>query len=590
MNGSVMDAEFPAGKFDKYLMVSDGNRQMYEVMGEYVYSPLYKMVCDDDVRKLSDALADCDENESVNICVRLIGDGGEYEKFILDICKCADEDKFMIEFQNVSVCERRLKKISEKLSFLRDFLTVGGQFYFMYRPQDNHFYMFWMDYEQEVVVFDDNVDEWAERMVREGFVVGQDKVVFDAFCQALCGADRSQSFTFHGSILTKGGNEDAYKVRFVPRSREDGNLVLGVWTIVNERTGNEIDDYVAGTYVDALTDILNKRAITDYAVSAVAAGEKIALIMMDIDNFKEINDTYGHLFGDQVIAATAGVIKKVIGEGGVAGRMGGDEFMIVLKDFNDELDLRNYLRGIKLNIAALFQDRLGSNRITCSIGAARSDTDGGSYKDLFRIADKALYIAKQKGKNRYIIYKKEKHGQFNISGNDYDMVEIRDSFYAEKDLLKLNELLSETVLHGSSVLPQLLKHAAYTLTVDRMIVTWGRERSVLAVHPAEDQWEDEELKLFESDAYRELFQGDMLTITNTNMLEYSMPDIYAVFRKNNVLSVMQHILRDENGGYMGMVIAQECVNLKHFPKLAVQLFENMCRIVNAVLIKETLDN
>lgn len=590
MGKSVMDAVFPAGKFDKYLMVSDGNRQMYELMGEYVYSPLYKMVCDEDVQKLKEALSDCGENGSADLCVRLIGAGGEYEKFILDICRCADEDKFLIEFQNISVGEKQLRKISEKFFFLRDFLTVGGQLYFVYKPQDNRFCLFWMDYEQQVIVFEDDADEWAEKMVREKFVEGQDKVVFEAFCQAMRSADRSQSFTFHGSILTKGGNRDAYKVRFVPRYHEGGELVLGVWSIVNERTGNEIDDYIAGTYVDSLTEILNKRAITDYAVAAVAAGEKIALIMMDIDNFKEINDTYGHLFGDQVIAATAGVIKKVIGEGGVAGRIGGDEFMIVLKDFSDELDLRNYLRGIKLNIASLFQDRLGSNRITCSIGAARSDTDGGSYKDLFRIADKALYIAKQKGKNRYIIYKKEKHGQFNISGNDYDMVEIRETFYAEKDLNKQNELLSELVLRGSSVLPQLLKHAAYTLTVDRMIVTWGRERRILAVHPAEEQWEDDELKLLESDAYRELFQGDMLTITNTNMLEFSMPDIYAVFRKNNVLSVMQHILRDENGGYMGMVIAQECVNLKHFPKIALQLFENMCSIINAVLIKEADKN
>ena len=51
------------------------------------------------------------------------------------------------------------------------------------------------------------------------------------------------------------------------------------------------------------------------------------LAMIDIDNFKNINDTYGHLFGDQVIAAVAGVIKKVIGENGAAGRIGGDEFM-----------------------------------------------------------------------------------------------------------------------------------------------------------------------------------------------------------------------------------------------------------------------
>lgn len=587
MDKLVIDVLYPAGRFDKFLMVVDGNRQMYDLMGKYVYSPLYKMVRDTDIQRFNAALEECDKQESVDECIHLINAQGEYEKYILSMRRDTEGDtSYYIEFQNVSRCAKQLEIMDRRLRFLRDFLTVSGQFFFVYRPRDNHFYLFWMDYEQEVAVYGGDVDEWAEKMVREKLVVGQDKMIFEAFCRAMHNADRSQSFTFHGNILTKGGNRDAYRIRFLPRNFDNGERVLGVWSIINEQTGNEIDDYIEGTYVDSLTKILNKRSITEYAQTAVEEGEKIALIMMDVDNFKDINDTYGHLFGDQVIAAVAGVIKKVIGENGAAGRIGGDELMVVLKNSEDELDLRNYLRGIKINVAALFQDRLGSNRITCSIGAARSGIDSDNYKDLFRIADKALYIAKQKGKNRFIIYKKEKHGQFNMSDNDYDMVEIRDSFYSEKDLRKFNELLAEVVLQGSSVLPKLLEHAVHTLMVDRIIVTWGEKRDVIAVYPIEYLWEAEELTAFERGEYRELFKDDMLTITNTNMLEFSMPDVYAAFRKNNVLSVMQHLLRDENGECIGMIVAEECVDFKHFPKLAVQLFENMCCVVNAVLVKE----
>lgn len=592
MSESAINMVYPAGSFDKTLMVVDGNKQIFDLMGEYVYFPLYKMVREKDIQRLEAALEECSEEESIDELVCLINAAGVYEKFILCIRRCVNEEKYYIVFKNVSISERRLETINERLSFLRDFLTLSGQFLFIYRPEDNRFYMFWMNYEQEIAVYDGDADEWADKMVREKLVAGQDKEIFDAFCQAMRGADRSQSFTFRGSILTKGGNKDTYRIKFLPRSYGDEKLVLGLWTIINEQTGNGIDDYVEGTYMDSLTKILNKSSITEYAETALASGEKVALIMMDIDNFKDINDTYGHLFGDQVIAAAADIIKKVIGESGAAGRIGGDEFMIVLKDFEDELDLRNYLRGIKTNVAALFQGRLGGNRLSCSIGAAQSGIDSDDYKNLFRIADKALYIAKQKGKNRFIIYKKELHGQFNMSDDDYDMVEIRDSFYSEKDLHTFNKLLAETVLHGSSVLPQLLEHAVHTLMVDRLVVIWGEKRSVIAAYPLEYNWTENENRpeIFEEGPYGEMFRDDMLTITNTNMLEFSIPEVYAVFRKNNVLSVMQHLLRDADGSCKGMVIAEECVNLKHFPQIAVQLFENMCHIINVVLIKENLDN
>ena len=100
------------------------------------------------------------------------------------------------------------------------------------------------------------------------------------------------------------------------------------------------------------------------------------------------------------------------------------------------------------------------------------------------------------------------------------------------------------------------------------------------------QGTEKERTLLENQAYLELFQGDMYMITNTNMLEFTLPDAYGVFRDNGVRSVMQHLLRDMDGNLAGMVLAEECVNLKHFPKLAVQLFENMSKIINAVLLKE----
>lgn len=589
MKGSALTEEYPAGRFDNTLMVQDGNRQVFELLGEYLYSPLYKMVPQKDIKRLKAAVAGCSEEESIDECVQLINAQGEYEKYIVSVRKYSSEGDYYIEFQNVSVNKQQTKSLKNRLLVANDFLSVAGGFFFTYTLRTNCFHMFWVNNEQKIDVYDIDFDEWIDKMTRDNLVTGQDREVFDAFCTALRRAEHSHEFSFHGCILTKGGNRDAYRIKFFPRSYDEEAVVVGSWTIINEQTGNEVEDYVEGSYVDPLTRILNKRAITEYAEEAAASGEKIALVMVDIDNFKEVNDTYGHLFGDQVIAATADIAKKVVGENGAVGRIGGDEFMAVLKSYKDELDLRNYLRTIKTSVASLFQDRLNGSRLSCSIGAARAGIDADDYKGLFRIADKALYIAKQKGRNRFIIYKPELHGQFNVSGDNYDMTEIRDSFYSDKDMNKLNGLLADTIINGSRRQNGLLKHAAHTLMVDRLVIVWGGKREVLAAYPPDYQLEGNNQQLLEGSQYLEMFKDDTLVITNVNMLEYSMPELYALYRRNGVLSLMQHLLRDREGRCIGMMIAEECTNMRHFPKLAVQLFENMCCIVNAVLIKEDFD-
>lgn len=585
---ATIDAIFPAGRFDKFLMLIDGNRQVYDFMGSYVYFPLYKIILEEDIERLEKAIGKCEEPDagSVDECIHILNDQGEYDRFLVSIEDCHDSRHYRIEFQNISYGERKLSQVNEKCFMMQDFLTVSGKVYFEYKMDQDMFRMFWMDYEQVIELYHLPLDEWVAEVIQKEMVTGRDRDIFEAFCKALRQVERTQYFSFHGNIITKGGTPDAYKIKFIPRVRSGEKTVIGTWSVINEQTGNDVDDFVEGTQVDSMTRILNKKAIAEYGEAAVNAGDQVAIVMMDVDNFKTLNDTYGHLFGDKVIIAVAEVIKKTVGENGATGRVGGDEFMLVIRDFGDEVGLRNYLRTIKTNVAALFQDKLGINRISCSIGASRSGIDSDQYKDLVRIADKALYIAKQKGKNRFIIYLEEKHGRFHMADEGYDMMEIRDSFYSEKDLNRWNVLLADVVLHGSSRLAPLLEHAVMTLTIDRLIVLWGKELSMTAISSMGHQGTEKERTLLENQAYLELFQGDMYIITNTNMLEFTLPDAYGVFRDNGVRSVMQHLLWDKDGNLAGMVLAEECVNLKHFPKLAVQLFENMSKIINAVLLKE----
>ncbi len=582
-----IEAIYPVGRLDKGLLVVGGNKRMYEFVGEYIYSPLYKLVLEKDVDRLKNAVSLCDlQPEDVEECVHFINGRGGYDTYLVILRRAGNFDGYEIELQNVSENIGQIEKISSRLGMLRDYLTVSGSALFSYRPADGWFKLFWMDYEQEVEICDMPFEQWREQIVGNKQVSEKDREVFDSFCEAVKSGNQEQVYIFRGNILNGGKSEETYRVKIQSRMYGCQKRVLGVWSVIRKRAGNTTDVYTEGNHLDSMTKMLNRKGIMEYAEAKVAKGADAAVIMLDIDNFKNVNDTFGHPFGDAVITAVADVIKKVVGNSGVAGRVGGDEFMVILNNCGDELTLRNHLRGIKMNVAALFPDKVGNNRITCSIGVSRNNVDSDNFKELYRIADKALYLAKEKGKNRYIIYKPELHGVLRISEANEDLTDIKEAFYSERDLNTFNRSLADLVLQGSGELPEVLEQMAHVLTVSRVQVFWGEERQSVAAWPLTLMENPCDAFCYEKEEYRELFQNDMLQIGNVNKLEYIMPEIYGMYRENKVCSILQHYLRDGKGEIRGFVTVEECSQIRDFPKLAMQIFESMCKVLNAVLLRE----
>ena len=202
---------------------------------------------------------------------------------------------------------------------------------------------------------------------------------------------------------------------------------------------------------DSLTGLVDKADITRIAQERIddrrLQGTTLAIV--DIDYFKNVNDTYGHQFGDVVIKRVAEIISTEVGNCGIAGRFGGDEFLIVFYNIEDEAALRKDLRRIKKMVSETFPDKGvdGQTPLTLSIGTATFSKDADSYDDIFMLADYCLYMAKDKGRNRYVIYTPEKHG---------NLEEIRDKAMTSKKFNDRGELsygdmlisMFDTVLHG----------------------------------------------------------------------------------------------------------------------------------------------
>lgn len=165
---------------------------------------------------------------------------------------------------------------------------------------------------------------------------------------------------------------------------------------------------------DSLTGMIDKSDIIRIARERIDDRrlEGTTLVIIDLDFFKNINDSFGHQFGDVVIKKIADIISNEVGTSGISGRFGGDEFFVVLYNIQTEEELRAILKGIKSKVSATFPDKGldKDNPLSVSIGAAVFPKDADNYDDLFMLADHCLYLAKAGGRNRYIFYRQDKHG------------------------------------------------------------------------------------------------------------------------------------------------------------------------------------
>ncbi|MCR4823681.1 MAG: diguanylate cyclase [Treponema sp.] len=164
--------------------------------------------------------------------------------------------------------------------------------------------------------------------------------------------------------------------------------------------------------VDALTTLLNKNAMQEHSSAFLEEKDKetfCALFMLDLDNFKMVNDTLGHLAGDKAIKDAAKKLSLIFSEKDFISRFGGDEFCILLR-VNENMGKETFMRVVNekaKNLCLLLKEKYYDEKdiveVSASVGIALCPENGTTYKDLFHSADDALYQVKQNGKNGWKI-------------------------------------------------------------------------------------------------------------------------------------------------------------------------------------------
>jgi diguanylate cyclase (GGDEF)-like protein/PAS domain S-box-containing protein len=219
--------------------------------------------------------------------------------------------------------------------------------------------------------------------------------------------DRPLVGTIESVLLPNGRHAWALTTK-MPMHDKDGNVVgvTGITREINEIRQVEMALQHLATH-DSLTDLPNRYLMLDRLNQLLArargSGVPFAILYMDIDGFKAINDEHGHEFGDVLLKTVAQRLAKNVRHGDTVARMGGDEFVVVLDMVAQAREADVVAQHVRAALAKAITVQRRRVHVTVSIGVAFFPDNGGDVDTLLKSADYAMYLAKRDGGNRYVV-------------------------------------------------------------------------------------------------------------------------------------------------------------------------------------------
>ncbi|MDO4563527.1 MAG: GGDEF domain-containing protein [Clostridia bacterium] len=174
---------------------------------------------------------------------------------------------------------------------------------------------------------------------------------------------------------------------------------------------------------DSLTQILNRGAAQSYisrVLKNIDSMTKTAFFLVDLDNFKQVNDMLGHAEGDETLKSAARELRRLFRSTDLVGRLGGDEFVVFLKNFSDEQFVTKKAEAICRALKGTFKSGAQSVTVTCSVGVTIVYNTSVTFDELYRISDASLYKVKNEGKSGYVLTHVQED---NIKSEDYVVVD-----------------------------------------------------------------------------------------------------------------------------------------------------------------------
>lgn len=528
---------------DRFYLTSVTNRAFNDYFGNATYGCITEFVNPDEKESFIEFI-DGFSGEETEKCFLLKNSDGEYRLNLVKLTAFEGEpvlrniDIEMVDIDSVVEVNYR---ICDDISRERVIMGLTGEYVFTYSELTGDIKIVRYEASSREVIVRLPLDEWREYMA-DGRVAMEDMVELDSlincirtymsdFCVKLTTSMRTlgkvmEKVKFIGTVYTKYTGENIVTGRIV---LADGvNSMGNIVEVVDELT------------MDSLTKVYNKKTITEYASRLVKQDtvNRIGIAILDIDYFKQVNDRYGHLYGDKVLTRVAKKLKEVVGEDGVVGRIGGDEFMIVLKGINDDYALRGILRAIRTQVKWEFKNDYENFQVTTSIGVAFSPNNGHDYEELFKKADFCLYVAKEKGRDRYVFFRDEIHREsYQNSLNKKDKI-INDG-REMRELRYLTDIMVQYNHDKKAAVMAMLEHMLSMYKIDNISIYKGEGLKDIVSVGAPIKSESD-MSYIDTDGFK-ILMGDKTYIASSfiNKNQDVAPEFVDEMRRRGIHSTIQ---------------------------------------------------
>jgi len=445
-----------------------------------------------------------------------------------------DEDRMDITLEPVTDLVEGQEFFGNYLNMAQDLLGLHNDLVFTYDAETNLIRFFTPDSRRctSTYTLEECVTMVKERVKKSEYDLLEQLLI------SIKSGSGSFAYTFTGNIIAQSEDCKSSIVKGIATKNIESISTVGY---IHRGSNKAAASHVIER--DALTGVYSKAEIAGIARKAIEIDhqENICICIMDIDYFKMVNDNFGHMAGDVILKEVADIISKEVGSMGVVGRFGGDEFYVMFYDVEDMELCREKLRSIKNIVNTKYPKTEDNSKIsiTLSIGCANYPKDADNYDDLFTLADFCLYRAKDKGRNRYIIYNQEKHGTLEEIKNYFNNNRRIDS---RKDMAMGDVIcmISDKHFNDSTYTPDMLiDDLVENLPFERIVCLGGKPltfRYMSGINLASSDVIKEYSNVFDANQYNSTFDNDLIIVNDTEILKNKNIDVYNAYKAMGVKS------------------------------------------------------
>lgn len=525
--------------------ILSADREFYAIIGERLYDAFDQLILEEDrtvfYRQIE--LASGEE-----FLLRLLLEDGRYSYFFVRIMEGTARSNAVIHLINTAGIVEAEQGLRRTISVKNALLELYRDTYFEYNPSDDTIKIYTLGKSKQNVVVH-SLEQFEGNLLKRA----QEKDVnqIRQFIRDMRHGGRR--FGLQADVNLVNDEEQISGTTIQAASvYENGRLVLVAGYI---HLGPEYRQNLhKSVEMDSLTGLMAKAEITNAAIDTIDVrkipGTTIAII--DVDYFKKVNDTYGHMCGDDVLKKVAGIIEKAVGESGQVGRIGGDEFFVIFYRIEDMEKRREHLRSIKNAVHAYFPENdEGKPVITLSVGCATYPKDADNYEDLFILADFALYLAKEKGRDRYVIFDRKKHG----TRQDIKNMQRKKKRIDSRGDMSMGDILCVMMdkVYGKEAysLEKLLDDFVVNFGIQRIMIYAGTPYRVVSMagekRPSGELIAETECYMSEADFQENFDENGIFILDDVKYLKDRQPGTYQMLSRQGVLSFVQIRFRDKCG-------------------------------------------